>query len=71
TGSAGIPAIPEVDFAKFGPVELAPLTRVQAAGAANLQRSWLNLPHVTQHDEADVTELEAFRATLKEEAARR
>ena len=68
---AGIPPIPEVDFSKFGATERVPLTRIQAAGAANLQRSWLNLPHVTQHDEADVTELEAFRATLKEEATRR
>jgi pyruvate dehydrogenase E2 component (dihydrolipoamide acetyltransferase) len=60
-----------VDFGKFGPVEMQALTRVQVAGAANLHRSWLNLPHVTQFEEADVTELEAFRQTLKEEAARR
>lgn len=68
---SGIPAIPEIDFSRFGPVETRPLTRIRAAGAANLQRSWLNLPHVTQHDEADVTELEAFRASLKDEAERR
>ncbi|HEY5679673.1 MAG TPA: dihydrolipoyllysine-residue acetyltransferase [Pseudomonadales bacterium] len=68
---AGIPAIPQIDFSRFGPVEIRPLTRIRAAGAANLQRSWLNLPHVTQHDEADVTELEAFRASLKSEAERR
>ena len=70
-GGTGLPALPEVDFAKFGPIELEPMSRVRAAGAVNLQRSWLNLPHVTQHDEADVTELEAFRATLKDEASRR
>ncbi|MDH3643334.1 MAG: dihydrolipoyllysine-residue acetyltransferase [Gammaproteobacteria bacterium] len=69
--AGGIPQIPEVDFSKFGPVETEPLSRIRAAGAGNLHRSWLNVPHVTQHDEADLTELEAFRATLKEEAARR
>jgi pyruvate dehydrogenase E2 component (dihydrolipoamide acetyltransferase) len=68
---SGIPAIPQIDFSRFGPVEIRPLSRIRAAGAANLQRSWLNLPHVTQHDEADVTELEAFRASLKSEAERR
>jgi pyruvate dehydrogenase E2 component (dihydrolipoamide acetyltransferase) len=68
---SGIPPIPAVDFSKFGPVEIEPLSRIRAAGASNLHRSWLNLPHVTQFEEADVTELEAFRATLKEEAARR
>ncbi len=68
---SGIPAMPEIDFSRFGPVETRALTRIRAAGAANLQRSWLNLPHVTQHDEADVTELEAFRASLKDEAERR
>jgi pyruvate dehydrogenase E2 component (dihydrolipoamide acetyltransferase) len=74
TGSAdgsGIPAIPEIDFSRFGSVETQPMSRIRVAGASNLQRSWLNIPHVTQHDEADVTELEAFRATLKEEATRR
>lgn len=67
----GLPALPEVDFAKFGKIEVAPLSRIRAAGAQNLHRSWLNLPHVTQHDEADVTELEARRASLKAEAAQR
>ena len=67
----GLPALPEVDFAKFGEIEVAPLSRIRAAGAQNLHRSWLNLPHVTQHDEADVTELEALRALLKAEAAQR
>jgi pyruvate dehydrogenase E2 component (dihydrolipoamide acetyltransferase) len=68
---AGIPPIPAVDFSRFGPVEISPLSRIRAAGAANLHRSWLNLPHVTQFEEADVTELEVFRKTLKEEATRR
>lgn len=68
---SGIPPVPPVDFSKFGPVEISPMSRIRVAGAANLHRSWLNLPHVTQFEEADVTELEAFRATLKEEAARR
>jgi len=70
-GGSGIPAIPAVDFSRFGPVEVEPLSRVRAAGATNLHRSWLNLPHVTQFEEADVTELETFRRTLKEEATRR
>lgn len=71
TGASGIPPIPVVDFSRFGPVEILPLSRIRAAGAVNLHRSWLNLPHVTQFEEADVTELEAFRKTLKEEATRR
>ena len=71
TVTGGIPAIPEIDHAKFGPVEVAPLSRIRAAGAANLHRSWLNVPHVTQLEEADVTELEEFRRSLKAEAVRR
>ena len=68
---AGIAAVPEVDFSRFGPVESVPMTRVRAVGARNLSMSWLNIPHVTQHDEVDVTELEAFRQSLKSEAAQR
>ncbi len=68
---SGIPPIPAVDFSRFGPVEVAPMSRIRVAGATNLHRSWLNLPHVTQFEEADVTELEAFRKTLKDEASRR
>ena len=67
--AAALPRLPEIDFTKFGPVVVEPLSRIRAAGAQNLVRSWLNLPHVTQHDEVDVTELEAFRASLKTEAA--
>ncbi|MCZ6852704.1 MAG: 2-oxo acid dehydrogenase subunit E2, partial [Gammaproteobacteria bacterium] len=67
----GIPPIPVVDFSKFGPVEQIPLTRIRIIGATNLHRSWLNIPHVTQHDEADITELETFRSSLKSEGLAR
>jgi len=65
---SGIPALPEVDFASFGPVEEVPLSRIRRVAAKNLHRSWLNVPHVTQHDEADITELEAFRSAKADEA---
>ncbi|MDG9929256.1 MULTISPECIES: dihydrolipoyllysine-residue acetyltransferase [unclassified Pseudomonas] len=65
TGGAGIPPIPEVDFSKFGPVEEVAMTRLMQVGALNLHRSWLNVPHVTQFDNADITELEAFRVAQK------
>jgi len=65
TGGAGIPPIPEVDFSKFGPVEEVPMTRLMQVGAANLHRSWLNVPHVTQFDNADISEVEAFRVAQK------
>ena len=65
TGGAGIPPIPAVDFSKFGEVEEVPMTRLMQVGAANLHRSWLNVPHVTQFDSADITELEAFRVAQK------
>ncbi|WP_028693465.1 dihydrolipoyllysine-residue acetyltransferase [Pseudomonas cremoricolorata] len=65
TGGAGIPPIPTVDFSKFGEVEEVALTRLMQVGAANLHRSWLNVPHVTQFDSADITELEAFRVAQK------
>ena len=67
TGGAGIPAIPEVDFSQFGEVEEKPMGRLLKMGATNLHRSWLNVPHVTQFDEADITELEAFRKAMKAE----
>ncbi|OYT96754.1 MAG: dihydrolipoyllysine-residue acetyltransferase [Pseudomonas sp. PGPPP3] len=65
TGGAGIPPIPVVDFSKFGEVEEVPMTRLMQVGASNLHRSWLNVPHVTQFDSADITELEAFRIAQK------
>ncbi|BAU76953.1 dihydrolipoyllysine-residue acetyltransferase [Metapseudomonas furukawaii] len=65
TGGAGIPPIPAVDFSKFGEIEEVAMTRLMQVGAANLHRSWLNVPHVTQFDSADITELEAFRVAQK------
>jgi pyruvate dehydrogenase E2 component (dihydrolipoyllysine-residue acetyltransferase) len=56
-----LPAWPEVDFAKFGPVEVKPLSRIQKLSGPYLHRNWISIPHVTQFDEADITELEAFR----------
>jgi pyruvate dehydrogenase E2 component (dihydrolipoamide acetyltransferase) len=58
-----------VDFARSGPVARTPLARIRRISAANLARNWVMIPHVTQHDEADVTELEAFRVRLNEEGA--
>ena len=71
SGGNALPRLPAVDFSRFGETETVPLSRIRAAGAQNLHRSWLNLPHVTQHDEVDVTELEAHRAALKAEASAR
>ena len=68
---AGIPPVPEIDFSKFGPVESKPLSRIRKLSAASLHRSWLNVPHVTQHDEADITDLEAFRKAHLAEARER
>ena len=65
TGGAGIPPIPTIDFSKFGEVEEVPMTRLMQVGAAKLHRSWLNVPHVTQFESADITELEAFRVAQK------
>lgn len=67
----GIPEIPEIDFSKFGEIETRPLSRIQKISGAHLHRSWLNIPHVTQFDEADITELEAFRKDLAEEGKKR
>ncbi len=65
TGGAGIPPIPTVDFSRFGEVEEVAMTRLMQIGASSLHRSWLNIPHVTQFDQADITELEAFRVAQK------
>ncbi len=65
----GIPPIPEVDFSKFGVVETQQLSRIKRKGGERLDRIWLNVPMVTHHDEADITELEAFRKSLRDEAA--
>ena len=68
-GGGGLDLIPwpKVDFAKFGAVESKPLTRIQKISGANLARNWAMIPHVTQHDDADITEMEAFRKKLGEE----
>lgn len=64
-----LPAIPEVDFSAFGEVEEKPLSRIKKLSGAHLSACWLNIPHVTQFDEADITELEAFRKRQKSQAA--
>ncbi|HET9554562.1 MAG TPA: dihydrolipoyllysine-residue acetyltransferase [Anaeromyxobacteraceae bacterium] len=61
---------PKIDFARFGPVESRPLSRIKKIAGANLARNWVMIPHVTQFDEADITELEAFRVKLNEEQAK-
>jgi pyruvate dehydrogenase E2 component (dihydrolipoyllysine-residue acetyltransferase) len=63
----GLAPWPVVDFEKFGPVERVPLTRIQRISGPNLARNWVMIPHVTQHDEADITDLEAFRKQLNAE----
>ncbi|MCU0869675.1 MAG: dihydrolipoyllysine-residue acetyltransferase [Burkholderiales bacterium] len=66
----GLPAWPVVDFAKFGPIETAPLSRIKKISGPALHRNWVQIPHVTQQDEVDITELEAFRKSLADEAAK-
>jgi pyruvate dehydrogenase E2 component (dihydrolipoamide acetyltransferase) len=65
---AAWPKVPLVDFAAFGPVDVKPLSRIQKISGARLQASWVNLPHVTQHEDADITDLEAARVELKTKA---
>ncbi|MEM7410192.1 MAG: dihydrolipoyllysine-residue acetyltransferase [Myxococcota bacterium] len=76
--AAGVPisgvsvaAPPQIDYAKFGPTEIQPLNRIRKLSAANLHRSWVTVPHVTQFDEADITELDRFRKEMKPEAEAR
>jgi len=69
TPGAGLPKVPKVDFEKFGPVKIQALSRIKKISGVRLQASWINLPHVTQHDEADITELEQARQQLKAKAA--
>jgi len=66
---SALPRVAPVDFAHFGPVEVKPLSRIQKISSTRLQASWLNLPHVTQHEDADITDLEVARAALKGKAA--
>ena len=68
---AGLPSMPDVDFAAFGPVHVVERGKIDKITAANMQRNWLNVPHVTQFDDADITELEAFRKSLRAEAEQR
>lgn len=63
-GGSGIPEIPPQDFAKYGPIETKPLTRLKRLSGPHLTRAWLNIPHVTHTDEADITDLESYRKTL-------
>ncbi|HEY6834046.1 MAG TPA: dihydrolipoyllysine-residue acetyltransferase [Pseudolabrys sp.] len=69
TAAAGLDLLPwpKVDFAKYGPIETKPLSRIKKISGANLHRNWVMIPHVTNHDEADITELEEFRARLNKE----
>ncbi len=67
-GGSGLPEMPVIDFSKFGEIEREPLTRIQRLSLISVRRSWLNVPHVTQQDQADVTDLEAFRKAHAEEA---
>jgi pyruvate dehydrogenase E2 component (dihydrolipoamide acetyltransferase) len=67
-GAAALPAIPAVDFAKFGPIETVPLSRIKRISGPRLHASWVNVPHVTHCDEADITDLDAFRKALDEDA---
>jgi len=62
---AALPQVAKVDFAKFGPIEVRKLSRIQKISGPRLHASWINLPHVTQHDQADITDLEARRKALK------
>ncbi|MCP5054054.1 MAG: dihydrolipoyllysine-residue acetyltransferase [bacterium] len=65
-GGFSLPAAPQVDFSKFGPVETKPLTKIQKLTGSHLQRNWVTAPHVTQFDQADITEMESFRQAHKE-----
>jgi pyruvate dehydrogenase E2 component (dihydrolipoamide acetyltransferase) len=67
-GGGGLPKVPEVDFARFGAVEIKPLSRIKKISGPRLQAAWVNVPHVTQHDEADITDLENLRKELKSDA---
>jgi pyruvate dehydrogenase E2 component (dihydrolipoamide acetyltransferase) len=70
-GGTGIPSIPEVDFSQFGEVDIQPLSKLSKVTVQNMQRSWLNVPHVTQFEEVSIDDLEDFRASLKKEAEQR
>ena len=67
----GIPNMPDIDFSQFGAVEIVKMSKIQKITSSNMQRSWLNVPHVTQFDETDITDLDAFRKSLKSQAEAR
>ncbi len=71
SGGFAMPRMPEVDFSQFGEIDTQPLGRIKKISGAHLHRSWITVPHVTQFDEADITDLEAFRKSLAKEAERR
>lgn len=71
TAFASLPAWPSVDFAQFGTVERKPLSRIKKISGPNLHRNWLQIPHITNYDEADITELEAFRVEVNTDEAKR
>ncbi|WP_320837636.1 dihydrolipoyllysine-residue acetyltransferase [Zhongshania sp.] len=71
SNGAGLPSIPDVDFSQFGEIDIQPLTKLHKLTALNMHRSWVNLPHVTQFDEVDISELEDFRTGLKREGEQR
>lgn len=66
--TSGLPKMPVIDFSKFGETESLPLSKIQKISSTNLHRNWVSIPHVTQHDDADITEMEAFRKAMKAEA---
>ncbi|QFT53688.1 dihydrolipoyllysine-residue acetyltransferase [Microbulbifer sp. THAF38] len=70
-GAIGIAKMPDIDFSQFGPVNVEPMSKIHKITAANMSRNWLNVPHVTQFDDADITELEDFRKSMKAEAEKR
>ena len=71
SSSSGIPSVPVIDFSEFGEISIEPMTKLHNITAANMHRSWLNVPHVTQFDEADISDLEIFRSSLKSEMEKR
>jgi pyruvate dehydrogenase E2 component (dihydrolipoamide acetyltransferase) len=67
-GGGALPSVPQVDFGKFGPIETVPLSRIKRISGPRLHASWVNIPHVTHTDEADITDLDAFRKALDDDA---
>ena len=67
-GGGGLPQVPEIDHSRFGEIERVPLSRIKKISGPRLQASWVNAPHVTQHDEADITQMDAVRKALKSDA---